>query len=438
MLGRRTRHWLGLGLLAVLLVIGTHLVWSRTGSGAGSVATVTYKWLQRRGPTRLNVSVDLYAPPQASKRGPLVVLLQGNDPSQPDDRLAFAANVGDYLQRNGVATASVSFNIHEGYTLRACAADVAQVVHEASGARDPTRLILVGRGLGAWMASMLALDRRLLEGAGMDPKRVNGVIALRGTYDLDEAALEGHPEAAFFAKSVEDRRESSPITYARPDSPPFLMLFGGDEYVLAPGGPDYAVHARHGFSQLAVVTALTLAVVATLVLVARRTTAVERGLIRLLGGLLCALTLVIVASACQRLAVYAGAYGLTVPRLLALAGEVWLGLVIVLLLVAGVRLRAAWMPRATVAAGVLVLFTLVAINPDALIARTLLARQDGPYPVDYRYLTGLSADAIPEIARATGACGSPTLRAADDPWYAFNLSRHRAWAEFGTDCPSRG
>ena len=213
-MGTRTRQWLGPGLLAVLIV---------------SVAMVTYAWVQRRGPHRPNVSVDLYAPRQASERGPLVVLLQGNEPSQPDERIAFAAKVGKSLQRNGVATAAVSFNTHNGYTLRACAADVAGVLQEVTGACNPTRLVLVGRGLGAWMASILALDRRLLEGAGMDPRRVDGVIALRGTYDLDEAALKGHPDAAFLARSVEDRRESSPITYARADSPPFLMLFGGED-----------------------------------------------------------------------------------------------------------------------------------------------------------------------------------------------------------------
>ena len=44
-MGTRTRQWLGLGLLAVLLVLGTHLVWARPGAGAGSGATVTYAWV---------------------------------------------------------------------------------------------------------------------------------------------------------------------------------------------------------------------------------------------------------------------------------------------------------------------------------------------------------------------------------------------------------
>ena len=230
MMGTREFRWLGLALGVALLVVGTHLVWPRGGvGGSSSVAMVTYAWLQRQGPYGPNITVDLYAPGTSRERAPLVVLLQGNEPSQPDERLAFTANVGDSLQRKGVAVAAVSFNVHKGSTLRGCAADVARIVQQASGARAPTRLVVVGRGLGAWMASILALDRRLLEGAGMDPKRVDGVIVFRGTYDLSEAALAGHPDAAFFADSVGDRNESSPVAHARSDSPPFLILSGGDD-----------------------------------------------------------------------------------------------------------------------------------------------------------------------------------------------------------------
>jgi hypothetical protein len=209
------------------------------------------------------------------------------------------------------------------------------------------------------------------------------------------------------------------------------VLFAGAGYVLAPGGPNYAEHARGGFGELATVTALTLGVIATVALTARRTSAVERGFVRLLGGLLCALTLVIVASALKRLALYAGAYGFTVPRLLAFAGEVWLGLIFVLLLGAGVRLKAAWMPRASMAAGVLVLFALVAVNPDALMAHTVLSRHSGPYPVDIDYLQSLSADATPEIAKYPDIawCALKPLSVElrqPDPWYAFNTSRLNA------------
>jgi hypothetical protein len=227
MMGARALTWLGLGLVAVMLVVGTHVAWPRgpaSRDGGSPPGTATYAWLARRG-----VKADLYAPPDTGGRVPLVVFLQGNEPSQPDDRLGLAASASDSLQRHGIATASVSFDVHRGQTLRACAADVAAILREAISARDPTRLVLAGRGLGAWMASIVALDRRLLEGAGMDPKRVDGVVLFRGTYDLDDAALEGHPDAAFLAALAPDRRDASPITFVRPDAPPFLILSGGED-----------------------------------------------------------------------------------------------------------------------------------------------------------------------------------------------------------------
>jgi hypothetical protein len=210
------------------------------------------------------------------------------------------------------------------------------------------------------------------------------------------------------------------------------VLFGGKAYVLGPGGPDYADYARLGFAQLGLVTLLTLAVVATVVLLSGRRTNLELGLVRLLVGVLCGLTLVVVASALKRLTLYAEAYGFTPPRLLAYTGEAWLGLVFVLLLVAGVRLHAPWLPRATAAAAVVALLTLAAINPEAVMARTLLGRLGTEFPVDYAYLSNLSTDAIDVLDHVNDASRDCVLTRMDlklrttDPWYEFNLSRQHA------------
>jgi Domain of unknown function (DUF4173) len=208
------------------------------------------------------------------------------------------------------------------------------------------------------------------------------------------------------------------------------VLFAGNDFVLAPGGPDYAVHARGGSFQLGVVTALTLGVLAVLAVWAGRSSRLELGLLRLLGGVLCGLTLVIVASALFRLNLYAQAYGFTVPRVLAYAVQVWLGLIVLLVLAAGVRLRATWLPRTVVAAAVAVLIGLVAVNPDAVIARTVLSRIDGPYPVDYAYLSTLSPDAVDVLAPTslvTRNCPwHPIDLSTPDPWYAYNYARAHA------------
>src|SRR5437773_1645299 len=152
------------------------------------------------------------------------------------------------------------------------------------------------------------------------------------------------------------------------------VLFGGHGYVLGPGGPSYAEYARGGFWQLTAATLLTLAVVGVVAQWAARETPVDRALIRLLVGALGVLTLVVMASALRRMGLYVGAYGFTRVRLAAFTFEVVLGALFVLVLAAGVRLRAPWLPAAAVATGVVALLGLVAVNPDAYIAGTVIAR----------------------------------------------------------------
>ncbi|UVS79071.1 DUF4173 domain-containing protein [Actinokineospora sp. UTMC 2448] len=175
-------------------------------------------------------------------------------------------------------------------------------------------------------------------------------------------------------------------------------LFGGDAYVTRTSGLTYAQYARSGFWQLLAVTALTLAVIAIAARVAPRRTAVERGWLRgLLGGLTAA-TLVIVASALTRLWLYQETYGFTVLRLLVGVAELWLGLVCLMVLAAGRRLAAAWLPRAVLGSGLAALLGLVVLNPEAFIARWNVQRYADTGRIDTAYLGALSADAVPALA----------------------------------------
>ena len=87
------------------------------------------------------------------------------------------------------------------------------------------------------------------------------------------------------------------------------VLFGGDGYVLKTAGVTYAEYAREGFAQLVVVGVLTLAVVAAALRWAR--TGADARLLRALLASLCALTLVVLASALHRLSLYEEAFGFT-------------------------------------------------------------------------------------------------------------------------------
>nr|BFE67060.1 hypothetical protein GCM10020092_003610 [Actinoplanes digitatis] len=153
-------------------------------------------------------------------------------------------------------------------------------------------------------------------------------------------------------------------------------------------------------------------------------------LIRAVLGTLAALTLVIVASALHRMDLYADSYGLTRLRVLVAVCEMWLGLTFVLVLIAGIRLKALWLPRAVVAAGVLALLSLAAANPDRLIADRNVTRYEQTDRIDTAYLSNLSPDAVPALNRLTGdkrACAlypvARDLAVDPDDWRGWNLSR---------------
>ncbi|WP_246367978.1 DUF4153 domain-containing protein [Kibdelosporangium persicum] len=212
----------------------------------------------------------------------------------------------------------------------------------------------------------------------------------------------------------------------------FTALFGGVEYVLNTAEVEFAEYARSGFWQLLAVTLLTLVVVAAVVRWAPRRTSVDRAWLRGLLGALSLLVLVIVASALSRMWTYQEAYGFTVLRLSVEAFELWLGLVYVMVIVAGVRLEARWLPRAIVGSALSGLLVFAVLNPERLIAEHNVARYQETQKIDVDYLSRLGADAAPVLAalppehRACALVGAGFQMQDDDSWQSWNVSRATA------------
>jgi two-component system, OmpR family, sensor histidine kinase BaeS len=212
-------------------------------------------------------------------------------------------------------------------------------------------------------------------------------------------------------------------------------LIGGRGYIEAVTGLTYADYVHQGFGQLTLATALTLLVVWAAARRAGSTTEDRRWLFASLG-LLCALTLLVVASALRGVAVYQDAYGFTTLRLVVDVFEGWLGFVVLAVMVAGVAGRARWLPRIALGSGALALIGLAATNPDAWVAARNLDRYDATGRLDLRYLQGLSSDAAPVIAERLPAdvasCVLQDLPSDEmrpevlDDVRAWNLGRSRA------------
>ena len=215
-------------------------------------------------------------------------------------------------------------------------------------------------------------------------------------------------------------------------------LLGGHRHVLQTEGLTYAEYAREGFAQLVVVTALTLVVVAIAARRAPRGTARDRSVSRVALATLCIGTLGVVASALSRMGLYVEAFGLTRLRVFVVMTEIVLGVVLVLVMAAGVRWRGRWLPRAVVQVAGVAMLALALINPDALILRYNTAA-DLDIPLDISYLRGLSADAVPAMDRLDEPLRSCVLQwqevePADGP-ADWNLARDRAWRAMSAGDP---
>ncbi|KRE42278.1 DUF4153 domain-containing protein [Knoellia sp. Soil729] len=174
-------------------------------------------------------------------------------------------------------------------------------------------------------------------------------------------------------------------------------MWGGHEYLRKTTGLSYAEYVHQGFGQLTTATFLTLVVVGIATRKAPQQTASDRLVLRAALVGLCVLTLAVVASALYRMSLYQEAYGYTVLRVFVDGFELWLGLLIVLMMVAIVRLKGTWVPRAALLSGAVFFLAFGLMNPDGWVAQRNIDRFQQTGKLDTYYLAGLGVDATPAI-----------------------------------------
>lgn len=112
-------------------------------------------------------------------------------------------------------------------------ADALRWVHDhiSDYGGDPARVALAGHSAGAHIVALLTLDPRYLAERGLDRRFVKAAIGLSGPYDflpLDpgnaQNALGNWPRPA----------ETQPISYARADAPPMLLVTSSKDTQVKP------------------------------------------------------------------------------------------------------------------------------------------------------------------------------------------------------------
>jgi hypothetical protein len=200
----------------------------------------------------------------------------------------------------------------------------------------------------------------------------------------------------------------------------FRYLFGGAELVQGLTGMSYSEYARRGFFELVTVAALSLPL---LLLADWSLDQADRSRVRrfrLLAGLMLLLLDVMLASALLRMRLYTVEYGLTELRFYTTAFMGWLVLVFGWFAATVLRGRRSRFGAGALASGFLVLLALNLMNPDALMARSNVARAVAGHSLDAEYAARLSADALPTLLRLL-----PALPAPDR--CAVSAALHRRW-----------
>jgi acetyl esterase/lipase len=172
-------------------------------------------------------------PPSFTAPRAMVVFFHGGrwSSGRPDDYRF----VGEALAQHGIVTVLAGYRLYPAVRFPAFVEDAAAAVawsreHATDYCADPSALFVMGHSAGAHIAAHLALDPRWLSAAGA-PGSLRGAIGLSGPYDVrpsGDALLE-----AIFA-GTEPVDAVKPLTYARADAPPLLLIQGRADPVVHP------------------------------------------------------------------------------------------------------------------------------------------------------------------------------------------------------------
>ncbi len=175
--------------------------------------------------------LDVYTPARSGDPAPVIVFLYGGGWRSGERGLY--RFLGTTLARRGAVAVVPDYRLYPTARfpdfLRDAAAATAWVQREvASFGGDPGRIILMGHSAGAYLAMMLAMDRRWLAEVGLRADRdIAGVIGLAGPYDF--LPPEDPGLAPIFP---DDPAVSQPIGFARGDAAPVMLLHGDADSVV--------------------------------------------------------------------------------------------------------------------------------------------------------------------------------------------------------------
>lgn len=191
-------------------------------------------------------TLDIWAPEKPTK-GPLpVVIFWYGGGWAKGDRASYAF-AGRVLAREGFLVVIPDYRKVPQVLFPAFLDDGAEAVawvqdNVAAHGGDPGRIAVMGHSAGAYQAIMLTLDAKRLTAAGADPGVIKAGVGLSGPYDF--YPFDKPRSIAAFSQWPRPE-ETQPITFARKDAPPLLLVTSeGDETVRPKNANNLAAKLR--------------------------------------------------------------------------------------------------------------------------------------------------------------------------------------------------
>jgi acetyl esterase/lipase len=174
--------------------------------------------------------LDLYLP-KGCQDFPVVMFVHGGAWFFGDkDFFGAHEAVGRMFARHGIGSAVISYRLtpqvqhpeHEKDVARAFAWLHANV--KKYGGR-PDELFTCGHSAGGHLVALLATDDEYLKAEGLSLSDIKGAIPISGVYDLPD-----HMFTEVFGKDKEVRRKAMPLNDVCEGCPPFLIIYGDQDF----------------------------------------------------------------------------------------------------------------------------------------------------------------------------------------------------------------
>jgi acetyl esterase/lipase len=175
--------------------------------------------------------LDIYYPEVHKPQMPVLVFFYGGSWRRGDrEKYRF---IGQALSSRGYLTVIPDYRLYPDVQFPAFvedgAASVAWVKEHIAESKNG--IVLIGHSAGAHLAALLTLDDRYLSQEGITDQTISGMIGLAGPYAFEPENFRRYK--AIFA-TAQPPDISRPVSYARGDAPPLLLLHGADDKMVLP------------------------------------------------------------------------------------------------------------------------------------------------------------------------------------------------------------